>query len=64
MVNGQCVDKEPNRLVVSFLEMSSTRSETAIADKNVIRLSLYTRNKDCMSLNVVHSKMFACSVSL
>ena len=35
MVNGKCVDIEPNTLVVSFLEMSSMRSET--------------RNKDCMS---------------
>ena len=49
MVNGKCSDKVPNTLVVSFLEMSSMRSETAVADKNMIRISLCTRNKGCMS---------------
>ena len=64
MVNGKCVDKEPNTLVVSFLEMLSTRSKTAVADKNAIHISLCTRNKGCMSYNVVHPKMFACSALL
>ena len=45
MVKGKCVYKESNTLVVSFLEMSGTRSEAAVADKNAIRLSLYTRIK-------------------
>ena len=47
--NGKFVDKEPNILVVSFIEMSSTRSKTAVVDKNAIGLSLCPRNKDCMS---------------
>ena len=34
MVNGKCVDKESNTLVISFLEMSSTRSEIAVVHKN------------------------------
>ena len=49
MVNGKCVDRESNTLVISFLEISSTRSKTAVVHKNTIRISLYTWNKDCMS---------------
>ena len=49
MVNGKYIDKEPNTLVASFREMLSTMSETAVADENMICLSLCTRNKDCMS---------------
>ena len=63
-INVKCVDKEPNTLVVSFLEMSSMRNVTAVADKKAIRISLCTRNRDCMSYNVVHAKMFAFSASL
>ena len=41
MVNGKCVDKEPNALVVSFLEMSSTRRENAVADKNMVHPKMF-----------------------
>ena len=63
MVNGKCVDKEPNTPVVSFLEMSSTSSETAMVDKNAIHISCCTRNKDCMLQDMVHPKLFPCSAS-
>ena len=49
IVNGKCVDRESNTLVISFLEISSTRSETAVVHKNTICISLYTWNKECMS---------------
>ena len=40
MVNGKCVDKKLNTLVISLLEMSSTKSKTAVMNKNAIRISL------------------------
>ena len=48
MVNDKCLDREPNRLVISFLKTSSTRNETVVANKNAIHLSLDTRKKDCV----------------
>ena len=46
MVNSKGVDREPNTLVINFLEMStSSKAAVHVANKNAIRISLCTRGK-------------------